>query len=144
MTLTLSGTSSGTTLSDGSGSYQFSSLPAGGSYTVTPTKGALKPGASAINTLDVVATQRHFLVIGTLLSRCRLTAADVNGDGAVNTIDVTAMQRFFLGASTGVANVGKYSFTPVTRSYAEVVTDQTSQDYDALVFGDVVSPFAEP
>ena len=143
VTLTLTGTSSGTMLSDGSGNYQFSSLPAGGSYTVTPTKSALAPGTSSINTLDVVATQRHFLVLGTPLSGCRLMAADVNGDSAVNTIDVTAMQRFFLGASIGIANVGKYSFVPTSRSYVGVVVDQTSQDYDALIFGDVALPFAE-
>ena len=38
VTLTLTGTMSGSTLSDGSGSYTFSSLPSGGNYTVTPTK----------------------------------------------------------------------------------------------------------
>ena len=80
VTLTLTGTVSGSTLSDGSGNYTFSSLPSGGNYTVTPTKTALTPGSAGINTVDVIATQRHFLNIGTPLSGCRLTAADVNGD----------------------------------------------------------------
>jgi hypothetical protein len=91
--------------------------------------------------VDVIATQRHFLNIGTLLSGCRLTAADVNGDTAVNTIDVIAIQRFFLQLSTGIANVGKYQFTPVNRTYTGVVTNQTAQNYDALVFGDVATGF---
>src|ERR1700693_2868049 len=85
VTLTLTGTLSGSTLSDGSGNYTFSSLPSGGSYTVTPTKTALPPGSAGINTVDVVATQRHFLIIGPPLTGCRLTAADVNGDSMVNT-----------------------------------------------------------
>ena len=31
----------------------------------------------------------------------------------------------------------------MSRSYPGVVTDQTGQDYDTLVFGDIVSPFAD-
>ena len=141
VTLTLTGTVSGSTLSDGSGNYTFSSLPSGGSYTVTPTKAALAPGSAGINTVDVIATQRHFLNLGTPLSGCRLTAADVNGDTAVNTVDVIAIQRFFLGLTTGIANVGKYQFTPASRTYPGLVSNQTGQNYDTLVFGDVATGF---
>ena len=128
-------------MSDGSGNYTFSSLPSGGSYTVTPTKAALAPASAGINTIDVVAIQRHFLVLGTPLSGCRLTAADVDLNGSVNTVDVIAVQRFFLGLTTGLANTGKYKFNPASRSYPGVVTDQTGQNYDALIYGDVASPF---
>ena len=141
--MTLTGTTSGSTLTDGSGNYTFSSLASGGSYTVTPSKAARTPGSPNINTVDVIATQRHFLNLGTPLSGCRLTAADVNGDTSVNTVDVVAIQRFFLGLSTGIANVGTYKFSPVNRIYAGMISDQTAQDYDTLVFGDVASPFAE-
>ena len=88
---------------------------------MTPTKTALTPGSAGINTVDVIATQRHFLVIGTPLSGCRLTAADVNGVGGVNTVDVIAIQRFFLGLTTGIANTGKYQFTPASRTYPGLV-----------------------
>jgi dockerin type I repeat protein len=141
VTLSLTGNASGSTLSDGSGNYQFSSLPSGGSYTVTPTKAALPPGSTGINTVDVVATQRHFLIIGTPLTGCRLTAADVNGDSAVNTVDIVAIQRFFLVLSTGTATVGKYQFTPTSRSYSGIVGDQTAQNYDTLIFGDIAAPY---
>ena len=140
-TLTLTGSASDSTLSDSSGNYQFSSLEAGGSYIVTPTKSALTPGSTGINTVDVIAMQRHFLNLGTPLSGCRLTAADVNGDTVINTVDVIAIQRFFLGLSTGIANTGKYQFTPANRSYPGIVSDQTGQNYDTLVLGDVASPF---
>jgi len=142
VTLTLTGTSGGSTLSDSSGNYTFSSLVAGGSYTVTPTKSALPPGSAGINTVDVIATQRHFLNIA-LLSGCRLTAADVNGDTAVNVVDVIAIQRFALGLTTGTANTGKYKFAPASRTYPAVVSNQTGQNYDTLIFGDVASPFAD-
>ena len=47
----------------------------------------------------------------------------------------------FLILPTGIANVGKYQFNPASRSYPGIVTDQTGQNYDTLVFGDVVTPF---
>ena len=141
VTLTLTGDAGGSTLSDGSGNYQLSSLAPGGSYIVTPSRVGLLPGSPSINTIDAIAVQRQFLVIGVPLSGCRLTAADANGDIAVNTLDVIAIQRFFLGLSTGIANVGKYSFNPASRAYPGVVTNQTGQNYDTLIFGDVASGF---
>src|SRR5207247_6824063 len=141
VTLTLTGSSSGSTSSNGSGNYTLSSVPSGGNYTVTPSKAALAPGATGITTVDVIAIQRHFLNIGTPLSGCQLAAADVNGVNGVNTVDVIAVQRFFLALSTGFANTGTYQFNPVNRSYPGVVTNQIGQNYDALIFGDVASPF---
>jgi len=143
VTLTLTGDAGGSTSSDGSGNYTFSSVASGGTYTVTPSKAALTPGSAGITTVDVIAVQRHFLGFGTPLSGCRLTAADVNGVNGVNTVDVIAIQRFFLGLTTGIGNAGKYKFAPVSRSYPGMVSDQTAQNYDTLIFGDVASPFAE-
>jgi hypothetical protein len=117
VTLTLTGSAAGSALSDGSGNYQFSSLPSGGHYLVTPTKNALAPGATGINTVDVIAAQRHFLNIALLPAGCPRAGADVNGDSAINTVDVIAIQRFFLGLSTGIGNTGKYRFIPVNRTY---------------------------
>ena len=34
-------------------------------------------------------------------------------------------------------------FTPVSRTYPALVNNQTDQNYDALVLGDVASHFAE-
>jgi hypothetical protein len=140
VTLTLTGDASGSTSSDGSGNYTLSA-PLNGNYTVTPSKAGLPPGSANITTVDVVAIQRHFLTIGTPLSGCRLTAADVDNSGTIDTVDVIATQRFFLGLSTGLANVGKYQFNPVNRTYSGVSTDQTGQNYSVLVFGDVEAPF---
>ena len=127
------------TSTNGSGFYTLGGLFAGNSYTVTPTKTGLVPGAAGIDTVDVIAIQRHFLVIGTPLTGCKLTAADVNGIGGIDTVDVIAVQRFFLTLTTGIANTGKYSFTPASRSYSPITSNQTGQNYDAIVFGDVAS-----
>jgi len=141
--MTRTGTTSGSTLTDAMGNYSFTGLPSGGSYTVTPSKAARAPGSSGIDTTDVIAIQRHFLGLGTPLSGCRLTAADTNGDTNVDTTDVIATQRFFLGLSTGIANVGRYRFSPPSRTYVTLLSDQTGQNYDTLVFGDVAATFVE-
>jgi hypothetical protein len=104
---------------------------------VRPTQADRTPGSPGISTVDVVAVQRHFLIIGPPLSGCRLTAGDVNGDASINTIDVVAIQRFFLGLSTGIANVGKYQFNPSSRCFGHA----SNQNFDTLIFGDVATPF---
>jgi len=109
---------------------------------VTPTKAARMPGSANINTVDVIAVQKQFLT-GTFLTGCKLAAADVNGDTVVNTQDVIAVQRFFNGFTNAIANVGKYKFTPASRTYMGVFTNQTGQNYDTIVFGDVAMPFSE-
>jgi len=141
VTLNLTGTTSSTTFSDGSGNYIFSSLPAGGNYTVTPTKAALTPGSTGIDTVDVIAIQRHFLVLGTPLVGCRFDAADVDGNFQINTVDVIAVQRFFLTLTTGISNTGKYQFAPGNRIYSGIFSNQTGQNYSTLIFGDVAIPF---
>ena len=108
---------------------------------MTPTMAALAPGSAGINGVDVLAVQRHFLGIALIPAGCQLTAADVNGDTNINGVDVLAIQRFFLGLTSGTANVGQYQFTPANRTYPSLISNQTAQDYDALVFGDVASGF---
>ena len=143
VTLALTGSASGSTLSDGSGNYTFASLPSGGNYVVTPTKTALTAGSPGINLVDVLAVQRHFLNIALLPPGCRRDAADVNGDANIQGVDALAIQKFFLGMTSGTANTGKYQFTPVNRSYPGVVSNQSGQNYATLVFGDVASGFVE-
>jgi hypothetical protein len=144
VTLTLSGSGTGTVVTDATGNYQFVALISGGSYSVTPSKPAVLPGGTGakINTIDMVAVQRHFLQI-TPLTGCRLTAGDVTGEGVANTVDIIAIQRFYLGGTTGIANTGKYRFIPVNRSYPGISSSQNAQDYDTLVLGDVATPFIE-
>lgn len=144
-TVTLNGTSSASTLTDGNGHYAFTNLVSGGNYTVTVTKPAVVAGSTgaAINNVDFLAVQRHFLGIQPLFG-CHLQAGDVNGDGQVNNVDATAINRFYLGFSTGTANVGKYKFTPATYTYTGITSDQVNQNFGTVVLGDVTAPFVEP
>ena len=144
VTMTLTHSAGGsTTTTDGSGNYTLYALSCSAPVTVTPTKAARLPGSAGINTTDVIAVQRHFLAIS-LLTGCRLAAADCAAPAGITTADVIAIQRFFLGLTTGIGNVGKYSFTPASRSYSLLFSDQTAQNYDTIVFGDAATPFANP
>ena len=88
--------------------------------------------------------QRHFLLIGMPLSGCRLTAADCASPVGITTADVIAIQRYFLALSTGIGNVGKYSFAPANLTYTPLSGNQTGQNFNTVVFGDVATPFAFP
>ncbi len=144
--VTITRTSAGgdaSTVTDNSGNYfmsGFSCVP----NTLTPSKAARPPGSNGIDTIDVIAVQRHFLVIGTPLTGCRLTAADCAAPAGITIGDVIAIQRYYLLFTTGIGNVGQYSFTPPSRSYFPPISNQSGQNYDAIVFGDVMSPFAAP
>jgi hypothetical protein len=141
VTLTVTGSASGSTLSDGSGSYALPGLPSGGSYIVTPNASPMTPGASGalINTLDALAVDFHYINVAPLPPGCQKEAAEVNGNGIIDTLDVVAIQRFFIGRTFGIGNAGKFVFHPANRSYSGIVTDQTGQDYDSVLIGDVVT-----
>jgi hypothetical protein len=119
----------------------LSNLTPGGTYTVTPSKADLPPGSAGINVVDVIAAQGHYLTVAIIPPGCGRDAGDVNGDGRIDTSDVVAIVRFYLGRPFGYANTGKYKFTPVSRSYPNIATDQTGQDYVALVLGDIVAAY---
>jgi len=143
VTITRTGGQTTTTTTDSGGFYEIDVLQCSNPFIVTPSKSARLPGSNGISTVDAIAIQRHFLGIA-LLSGCRLTAADVNGDSSVNTADVIAVQRFFLGLISGIGNVGQYNFDPTNRSYSVLFNNQTAQNFDTIVFGDVATPFAVP
>lgn len=137
VTLSLTGSASGSTTTDSAGNYLFSALTSGGTFFITPSKADRAPGSPGIDTVDLVAVQRHFLHLGIPLAGCRLTAADVNNDSNVNTVDVVAIQRFFLGSPVGFGNTGKYQFIPSNRTYSNLTSNQPGQNYDSLILGDV-------
>ena len=59
--LTLAEGMSGATSTDSTGGYALTGLLSGRSYIVTPSKTPRVPGSVGIDTIDVVATQRHYL-----------------------------------------------------------------------------------
>jgi hypothetical protein len=142
-TMTLSGDASDSTTTDGTGYYIFPTVPAAGNYTVTPSRAAIPAGSWAgITTSAVIRVQQHFLgPPNPALTGCGLAAADVNEDTAVNTIDATGIQQWVVILPLPASNkTGEWRFVPGNRMYnTGVTTNQTNQDYDAYVLGDVLN-----
>ncbi len=142
--MTLTGTSGGSTSTDGTGFYQFGGLAFNGNYTITPSKARRAVGSPGINTVDVVAEQNHALN-RVLLTGCRLAAGEAAGPAGINTVDVLAIQAFALGRTipAQIGNVGTHVFSPASRAVT-LSGSQTNQNFDTIILGDVANPIASP
>ena len=114
------------------GNYSFTNL-SNGSYVVTPTKtGAI----SGINTTDVSRILNH--IAGTPLTACQQLAADASLNGAINTTDVSHVLNHIAGNPPVASNhTGEWRFNPPSRTYISITSDQTAQNFDALLLGEV-------
>jgi hypothetical protein len=64
------------------------------------------------------------------------TVADVSGNSTITSFDAALISRY-AASLPGFGNTGQWRFTPTTRSYLTVNTNQTGQNYVALLMGDV-------
>ncbi len=134
--LNLTGSANSSAISSVSGSYQFSNL-LGGNYTVTPTKSGEVKG---INSLDATRIQQYLVGLTTLTPN-QLIAADTDGNGVVNSLDATRIQQ----RSVGIAApniIGQWKFVPVSRQYNALSNNQSGQDYQAVLVGEVSGNWA--
>ncbi len=77
------------------GGYTFNNLVLGSSYYV---EGYNNSGVLAgVNTLDLIAMQRHILGKKPFTSLAQYVAADANHDGGVNLLDIVAFRKTLLG-----------------------------------------------
>lgn len=143
VTMSLTGSTTETTVTDSLGNYTFT-VAAGGSYTVTPSKAAFLPGAAGFTTTDVFRLQQYAHQPPPPILTCIYSAADCAAPPGISTVDIIAVQRFFLHFTNGIGNVGKYNFDPLNRSYSTLTRSQADQDYDSIVLGDVTPPWAGP
>jgi len=141
VTMILTGSATETTVTDSLGNYTFS-VAAGGSYTVTPSKAAFLPGAAGFTTTDVFRLQLYAHSPPPPILTCIYSAADCAAPIGISTGDIIAVQRFFLNFTNGIGHVGEYKFDPLNRSYSSLTRNQTDQDYDSIVLGDVTPPWA--
>jgi uncharacterized repeat protein (TIGR01451 family) len=134
--LGLTGSATSSAISSVSGGYQFSNL-FGGNYTVTPSKTGEVKG---INSLDATRIQQHLVGL-TTLSANQLIAADTDGSGTVNSLDATRIQQRAVGMQT--ANIiGQWKFAPANRQYSALAGNANSQDYQAVLVGEVSGNWA--
>jgi hypothetical protein len=128
---------------DLSGNYSLSAFGPG-SYTVTPSKAPVVFSASnGIFSNDAGLISRH--VVGLItLTPTQLKAAAVSGSPSVSSFDAGLIARWIVGINDMVNQTGTWKFTPVDRTYPNVNSDQSNQDYLAILMGDVNGDWVAP
>jgi VCBS repeat-containing protein len=132
-TLTASGGSSASTLTNADGAYTLSALPTG-AHTVTPAKTDQINGVTAF---DAALALRHSVGLALLVGYAA-SAADVTGSGDITAADASLILRRSV-EETGLqfpASGPIWRFDPASRVYANLDAHQSGQDYTALLMGD--------
>jgi len=131
--LSLAGDRLFTAPSAASGQFTVGGAPRG-AYTLTPAKSDDVRGVSAY---DASLALQHAANAATL-SGAVFTAADVNGSG-----EITAMDAFYiLQKAVDLISVpfpgagAVWKFTPASRTYGDLASNQSGQDFSAILLGD--------
>lgn len=131
VTLNAAGSIPVSTSTNSMGVYSLSGLGTG-SYTVTPSKTGQVNG---ISNSDATAVAQH--VVGfTTLNSTQQIAADVSGNGTITSLDASYIAQYVAGFPNP-SITGTWKFNPANRSYPNVQTNYTGQDYSAILMGEV-------
>ncbi len=65
---------------------------------------------NGVSTLDLVISQRHILGQSIITDRCKLIAADANGDGSITALDLFIIRRLILGVIEEFPQSGSWQF----------------------------------
>ncbi len=116
-----------------------------GPYTVTPSKTG--GNNNAINSFDAAKVAGHVTSIASLTGNA-LVAADVSGNGVIQSFDAAQIARF-VTSSGGSGTTGNWKFftianvpfppgaSPTSRTYASLTSNLASEDYTAILMGEV-------
>ncbi len=127
-----------TTLTDADGNYGFNDLEGGIDYTVTPSKDA-GTDQSSLTITSQDAYQTSQLTFGIITpNQYQTIVADVDGDEQILMWDASLILSHTVGQQLpdSIA-MGDWRFDPEKRNYPSLNSNQTDQDYIAIVMGDV-------
>ncbi len=144
VTLTATGGSGFETATSLSGAYLIPGLIEEENYTVTPSKTTDVNGITAFDAtlvLRCVAAGQNCA-----LTQNQRTAANTDGDAGVTAFDATQILRFVAanGSNANTGQVGAWKFELPSRTYHNLTTDPTGQDYTAFLKGDVDGDWQHP
>ncbi|MGD9561634.1 MAG: cohesin domain-containing protein [Pyrinomonadaceae bacterium] len=131
--------------SDAAGNYTLSGFGPG-AYTVTPSKAdKLNPGdvgyiaPNGIFSNDPSLISQHIVGITPITDPVQLEAAWVSEGTTpfLSSFDAALIAQWIVGVNNPLNLTGKWRFTPINRSYPNVITDYAGEDYTALLKGDV-------
>jgi hypothetical protein len=132
------------------GAYNFTNLPAGGDYTVTPSRD--DDPRNGVSTFDLVLISKHVLNVKKLDSPYKIIAADANNSGSVSTLDMVVLRKLILFVSNDLPNNTSWRFVdkshvfadiqnpwgfPEVKNYNDLAGNQLSGDFIAVKIGDV-------
>ncbi|MGC2235985.1 MAG: Calx-beta domain-containing protein [Pyrinomonadaceae bacterium] len=107
-----------------------------GAYTLTPSKSG-GYSAGAFSGFDASLAARHAVGIINLDSNQR-NAADVSGNGSVTSFDASLIAQYAVGMTINQPNqTGIWKFIQPGKSYPNIWTDYASEDFTAVLKGDV-------
>ncbi len=132
--LNLQGDSAHSGTSNTAGAYTVADVSAG-NYTLTPSKSDSVNGISAY---DASLVLQHAAELITLTDHAA-TAADVNQSEIISSLDASYILQKAAELITlpfPDASV-VWDFDPTSRSYTDLSSDQTDQDFTAVLLGDV-------
>lgn len=137
--LQATGASPQTATSGADGSYSLA-LPNAVPYTITPTKTGQTNGISAF---DAALITRH-LAGRISLTSAQQMAADVDNSGGILSLnDAQLIAQTVVGKANG-SNASSWKFVPPSRVYSTVSADQTSQNFEAILAGEVSGNWQPP
>jgi subtilisin family serine protease len=131
LTLTAPSFTQRQTTTDSNGDYAFTNVPAGNSYTVTPTKSG---DANGLESLDASGVARFAAGLDVPTANQQM-AADADGDGLVTSLDASFVARYVAGLP-GFGIVGTWKFAAPNRTYPALSADQAGQNFKAVLVGD--------
>ena len=133
----LSGEFSDSLSADEKGIYEFNSLEAGANYSIVPER-SVGDYEQSILSYDAALAARIALQIETNPTEISKIAADVNGDGLVQMYDASLIAMKAIGlANLPESQVGEWGFYPALRSYDQLTTEISDQNFTATIRGDV-------
>ncbi|MCE7926488.1 MAG: hypothetical protein DYG98_25865 [Haliscomenobacteraceae bacterium CHB4] len=154
--VTLTGSATGSDLSDSNGDFFISTAVSSGSFTLTPAKTANKLNGVTVG--DAYAIQLHVANNVPITDPYKLVAADVNKSNSITTTDASIINQSVLGNPAALVQFKtSWRFAPTShtmsippwgfpeqRTYTNINTPQTSQNFYGIKTGDVVTAFANP
>jgi hypothetical protein len=120
---------------DADGLYNLSGFGSG-AYTLTPSKtGDVSP--ATFSGFDASLAARHAVGIINLDSNQRI-AADASGNGTITSFDASLIAQYVVGITLNQPNqTGIWKFVQPGKSYTNIWTDYPSEDFTAVLKGDV-------
>lgn len=120
------------------GAYTLAGMGAG-PYTVTPSK---TTDVNGITGFDSGLIAQHVTGL-TTLNFTQLIVADVSQNGTVTSFDAALIAQYVANIPNASVT-GTWTFSPASRSYANVEADHPNQDYSAYLMGEVSGNWTEP